>query len=534
MDIKEDQTFEAYTAEWRGKAAKHTPLINEEQQVQLFHSTLKGVYYSHLLSHASSFSELIEAGKKLDIGIMLGRIEGPARKKEGEASKKHAARMSRMGKDVTAYHPASPTIIQPPPPQQHTPAQAQQSRASALRPPQSAQRAPTSQVRQGGAAQPRQRKQFTSLPVTPSHIYWQLLTSGKIRLEALCPNFDPTVQNQSIHCEFHQGALGHTLNNCWRLQEKIQEMINAKEMSFNEVKSPNVRATPLPDHGLSSGPTINMTSVCAIAEEDVQESPVLFVIEYVPTEVAVASAPFIIKIYEGSELANKGKTPAVAFQAVPKAAPITVKKVTEEKVETSMKAIKASEYKVVEQMGKSSAHISLLALLLSFKPYREALMKISFVVDELPSAGYRHSWALYIVCKCNNHIVDRMNVDMNCICASKTAVRAFDGSRREVNGEIDLLIDVGLCSFCVTFQTLDIPNAFSLLLARPWIHAADDVPSSLHQKLKFFVKDKLITVNGEEDYAIYKETTVPYISIGEDQSIPFYSFDTISVTQDYI
>ncbi|PKI66339.1 hypothetical protein CRG98_013301 [Punica granatum] len=30
-------------------------------------------------------------------------------------------------------------------------------------------------------------------------------------------------------------------------------------------------------------------------------------------------------------------------------------------------------------------------------------------------------------------------------------------------------------------------------------------------KLKFFVEGKLITVNGEEDYAIYKETTVPYV-----------------------
>ncbi|PKI55416.1 hypothetical protein CRG98_024189 [Punica granatum] len=209
-----------------------------------------------------------------------------------------------------------------------------------------------------------------------------------------------------------------------------------------------------------------------------------------------------------------------------------------------MKVIKASEYKVVEQMGKSPAHISLLALLLSSEPHRNALLKvltaaqvpkdtapdrieetmisiflnqISFADDELSSEGQGHLRALHIVCKCNNHVVGRvminngsalnvcpistlkqMNVDMSCIRASKTTVRAFDGSRREVNGEIDLLIDVGL------------------LLGRPWIHTAGAVPSSLHQKLKFFVEDKLITVNGEEDYAVYKEIAVPYISIGED------------------
>ncbi|PKI26285.1 hypothetical protein CRG98_049026, partial [Punica granatum] len=42
-----------------------------------------------------------------------------------------------------------------------------------------------------------------------------------------------------------------------------------------------------------------------------------------------------------------------------------------------------------------------------------------------------------------------------------------------------------------------------------------------------------ITVKGEEDYAIYKETAVPYISVGDDENLPFYSFETISVIRDY-
>ncbi|PKI71969.1 hypothetical protein CRG98_007652 [Punica granatum] len=223
-----------------------------------------------------------------------------------------------------------------------------------------------------------------------------------------------------------------------------------------------------------------------------------------------------------------------------------------------MKVIKASEYKVVEQMGKSPAHISLLALLMSFERHRDALLKVLTAAqvpkettsDRIVETG--HLRALHIVCKCNNHVVGRvmidncsalnvcpvstlkqMNVDMNRIRASKTTVRAFDSSRRVVNGEINLPIDVGPYSFSVTFQILEIPNAFSLLLGRPWIHAAGTVPSSLHQKLKFFVEGKLITVNGEEDYVIYKETAVPCISIGEDQNLPFHSFDTVSVIRDY-
>ncbi|XP_031382363.1 uncharacterized protein LOC116196653 [Punica granatum] len=285
------------------------------------------------------------------------------------------------------------------------------------------------------------------------------------------------------------------------------------------------------------------------------------------------------RVYENPDTANKRKAPAAALETAPQAAPIPSKKVTYEKAEAFMKVLKASEYKIVEQMGKFPAHISLLALLLSSEPHRQALLKvltaaqvpketlpaqieetisiifsnaISFSDDELPFKGYEHSRALHIVCKCNNFIVGRvmidngsalnvcpvstlkqMNVDFNRIRPSKIAVRAFDGLRRDVNGEIDLLIDVGPCSFAVTFQVLDIPNAFSLLLGRPWIHSAGVVPSSLHQKLKFIVEEKLITVKGEEDYAIYKETAVPYISIGDDQNLPFHSFETISVIKDY-
>ncbi|PKI68968.1 hypothetical protein CRG98_010648 [Punica granatum] len=478
--------------------------------------------------HLCHYQSLIEARKKLDMGVKLGRIDGPSRKKDGEGSKRQIAGTSKKGKDATVgavnpgcqtpqpismdYTPASPTsqayahfmhykqayplapptVIHLPPLQQYTSAQAQQSRASASRPPQPAQWAPPPQAQQGSAAQPRQRKQVLLVP-------W--ITVGDFG-------------------------------------DKIQEMINAKEISFNEVKPPHVHANPLPDHGSSLGPSINMISIAAIVEEEDERSTM--------------GITLLGWVYQGPEPADKGKALAAVFLAIPEVELHPAKNVIEQEAEAFMKVIKASEYKVVEQMGKSPAHISLLALLLRSEPHRDALLKISFAEDELPSEGQGHLRALHIVCKCNNHVVGRvmidngsalnvcpvstlkqMNMVMSSIHVSKTTVRAFDGSRREVNGEIDLLIDVGPCSFSVTFQILEIPNAFSLLLGRPWIHIASAVPSSLHQNLKFFVEGKLITVNGEKDYVIYQETAVPYIKIGEDQNLPFHSFDTISVIRDY-
>ncbi|PKI58270.1 hypothetical protein CRG98_021352 [Punica granatum] len=206
----------------------------------------------------------------------------------------------------------------------------------------------------------------------------------------------------------------------------------------------------------------------------------------------------------GPESGDKGKAPVAAFSTIPEATPLPAKKVTDQEAKAFMKVIKASEYKVVEQMGKSPAHISLLTLLLSSEPHRDALLKvltiaqvpkettpdkmeetvnsifsnqISFAKDELPFEGQGHLRALHIFCKCSNYVVGRVMID---------------------NGSA-----LNVCSV-----------------------------STLKQ-MNFFVKGKLITVNGEEDYAVYKETTVPYISIGEDQNLPFHSFDTISMIRDY-
>ncbi|PKI41509.1 hypothetical protein CRG98_038100, partial [Punica granatum] len=237
---------------------------------------------------------------------------------------------------------------------------------------------------------------------------------------------------------------------------------------------------------------LNIITICTSGKGEGEQgcsSP--FVIEYIPAEAAVGfteidapPAPLVIdipdrepysddkvpwtyeegvgsleqqfgvmgitrlgRLYENPATTDKGKALATEEETRPRTLPTPSKKVTEEEAETFMKVIKASEYKVVEQMAKSPAHILLLALLLNSEPHREALMRvltaaqvpkgtppdrieetinsifsntISFSDDELPPEGCAHFRALHI-----------MNVDLNRIRPSKTAIRAFDGSRRE-------------------------------------------------------------------------------------------------------
>ena len=72
-------------------------------------------------------------------------------------------------------------------------------------------------------------------------------------------------------------------------------------------------------------------------------------------------------------------------------------------------------------------------------------------------------------------------------------------------------MEVGPQQFVIPFQVLDIPRSFNLLLGRPWIHSVGAIPSSLHQMVKFVSNGQVVTVLGEQDYAIYKETAIPYI-----------------------
>ena len=112
--------------------------------------------------------------------------------------------------------------------------------------------------------------------------------------------------------------------------------------------------------------------------------------------------------------------------------------------------------------------------------------------------------------------LEKLSCDGAHLRPSTMIVQAFDGSRREVMGEIELPIQVEPCIFQVTFQVMDILPAYSCLLGRPWIHTAGVVPSTLHQKLKFVVDDKLIIVSGEEDLLVSKPLSSPYIEAAEE------------------
>ncbi|RDX94360.1 hypothetical protein CR513_23260, partial [Mucuna pruriens] len=106
---------------------------------------------------------------------------------------------------------------------------------------------------------------------------------------------------------------------------------------------------------------------------------------------------------------------------------------------------------------------------------------------------------------------DKVRVKNNSII-----VRAFNGSKMEVMGELEIPVQIGPFIFQISFQVMDIRLTYSCLLGRPWIHAAGVVPSSLHQKLKFIVDNELVIISREEDLLISFPQLAGYIEAAEE------------------
>ncbi|KAI5431515.1 hypothetical protein KIW84_035629 [Lathyrus oleraceus] len=232
-----------------------------------------------------------------------------------------------------------------------------------------------------------------------------------------------------------------------------------------------------------------------------------------------------------------------------------------------LRLIKKSEYNVVDQLLQTPSKISVLSLLLNSEPHREALQKVlgvayvdhdvtieqfdnivanitacntlSFCDADLLEEGRDHKMALHISMNCKSDAMSNVLVDtgssLNVLPKTTLSrlsyqgppmrqngvvVKAFDGSRKTVIGEVDLPIKIGPSDFQVTFQVMDIHPSYSCLLGRPWIHEAGAVTSTLHQKLKFVKNKKLVVVGGEKALLVSHLSFFSYIDAEDEVGTP--------------
>ena len=95
-------------------------------------------------------------------------------------------------------------------------------------------------------------------------------------------------------------------------------------------------------------------------------------------------------------------------------------------------------------------------------------------------------------------------------------------------GEVDLPIKVGSKIFNSTFYIMEICPSYSCLLGRPWIHKAGEVTSTLHQKLKYPIKGRIVTTCGEEEFMVSHLNSFKYVEMnGEFIETPCQAFEVM-------
>jgi len=115
------------------------------------------------------------------------------------------------------------------------------------------------------------------------------------------------------------------------------------------------------------------------------------------------------------------------------------KEVSLEEAGEFLRIIQQSEFKVIEQLNKTPARVSLLELLMSFEPHRALLVKVlneahvaqdisvegfgrlvnnitannylAFAKEEIPAEGRGHNRALHVSVKCMDHVVAKVLID---------------------------------------------------------------------------------------------------------------------------
>ncbi|XP_050889371.1 uncharacterized protein LOC127094597 [Lathyrus oleraceus] len=254
----------------------------------IFVDTLKDPFFGRLVSSAASdFAHLVTIRDRIEKGLSDGKIPGAVavpsapKKYSGGFQKKREGETNTISRGYKGKQQASygqVVVVVPIPYQQ--PMQQQQ-----VYQPQHQQHRQQQNTAPPRQFKPRpQRRQLDPLLVPYSQIFPYLQNEGLLTLRELKSVVFPYPPgyNANAHCEFHMGAPGHTLENCFAFQNRVQDLIEAKAISFTP-RRPNVNTNPMPTHGDAS--------VSAIEESD--QGEFILKVEEIQTPIARIGAQLL-------------------------------------------------------------------------------------------------------------------------------------------------------------------------------------------------------------------------------------------------
>ena len=95
------------------------------------------------------------------------------------------------------------------------------------------------------------QQKFTRINITLAEVLPHMLRSNLATLKGAPKNLNTTSPryNPNARCAYHSESPCHHTNDCWALRNKVQDLIEAKEIEFDAPEKPNVITAPMPKHG---------------------------------------------------------------------------------------------------------------------------------------------------------------------------------------------------------------------------------------------------------------------------------------------
>ncbi|XP_070006656.1 uncharacterized protein [Nicotiana sylvestris] len=417
------ETFHEYATRWRTEAVKVRPALEEEQMNRFFVQAQDPQYYERLiLIEGQKFSDIIKLGERIEEGIKNGMVTNL---ETLQATKALQSGGTSKKKDVIVAKEPTPNVRNNP---------------------------------------------------LPDH------KGGGIHMIEIKDDWDPKGSIGLIAEGDEPQKPAVTLNPIVvQIQPSKEDVVNVSVPL--EFEAPPAKV-PKPIE----------------VEFGIPKAPVPFEVVVLPPRVPIPVSMTDMTLFKSkaipwdytAEARRKGKThtgEAVTAQGMTRTGRVytpehlaeSSKQASGRPVETGpddlWRKIQAKEYSVVEQLNKTPAQISILALLQSSETHKNALrkilsetyvpsnitggemanmvgkvleiQKITFHKDELPPQGLSHNKALHITVQCKDHFITRILVNggssLN-ICPLITlrtlgkglhevkdgaiSVKAFDGSQR--------------------------------------------------------------------------------------------------------
>ncbi|XP_040965730.1 uncharacterized protein [Gossypium hirsutum] len=545
-------------------------------------------------SATKDFADIVISGELIKNTVKSGRMEGPesskravpVKKKEAEAhmvgTESHSAPNSYPAQPRPHYRPPSNFYFPPQGPYYQAPPSypvyaVNNPRPFTVFPPNTmpAQSQPKNEPRPGRPNP--ERPQFTPIPVSYGELYPKLLEKQLISPHYMAPLKPPYPRwyDPNANCMYHAGNQGHSTEKCIAFKRRVQGLIDEGVLRFDGVS--NVTGNPLPNH---TGRNVNavtnednwrakgyvteiktpLRKVWEMMIENGLLCPSSKILKEESTKdqnfcdfhgVQGIDRPLVIYYEAKKEEVSREVKPSLIIE-VP--APFSYKdnKAVTWKYDVNIIAPECEKSKVMIEDVSEVGHFTRsgrcyspgtvepkkkvtgpnqkgkapmyeveddLETQLEWANNLNADNFISFSDDEIPPNGRGSVKALHITTNCKGYILPNVLID--------------NGSALNVMPLATLSrmpVDMSYLRPCHSI-VMDITPSYSCLLERHWIHSAGAVPSSLHQKVKFIMDSRLITVGGEKDIVASISTNTPYIEISEDAvECSFRSLEFINAT----